>query len=186
MMQRRSICFLIFCAAAALPALANPARYDITPDQVALAVTNRGMQVSPDRVVLLTEVVASVATPELRVKSIDRMGPARAIARLECADSEQCLPFVVAIRLTQDNSRNFVSTASTFPAANARTKAAPIVVRAGSPALLLLNGAHVQISLGVICLDNGAPGQIVHATDRDRRQVYTARVTEDGILEGRL
>lgn len=167
MMQRRSIFFLVFCTAAALPALGSPVRYAITADQVAAAVANQGMQVSPDQVVLLTGVVAHVAAPELKVKSVDRMGPQRAIARLECADSGQCLPFVVSIRLAENGSTDLVSapTHSSLPA-RSQFRPAPIVVRAGSTAILLLNGVHVHISLAVICLENGTPGQLIRATDR--------------------
>jgi hypothetical protein len=187
MIQRRSIFSLLLCTAVALPALANPARYAITAGQVAAAVANQGMQVSPDQVVLLTGVVANVAAPELKVKSIDRMGPERAIARLECADSEQCLPFVVSIRLSANESADPVVAPSHFlQRASLQSRPAPIAVRAGSTVILLLDGPHVHISLTVICLENGAPGQTIRATDRDHRQFYMARVTQDGFLEGRL
>jgi hypothetical protein len=186
MKHRRSILFLVLCAAAVLPAFAVPARYVITPDQVAAAVTDHGMKVSPDQIVLLTGVVANVATPELTVKSIDRMGAQRAIARLECADSQQCLPFVVSIRVAANTGSATVSATPHLQAASFQAKPAPIAVRTGSSAILLLNGGHVHIRFGVICLENGAVGQTIHVTDRDRRLVYIARVTQDGVLEGRL
>jgi hypothetical protein len=135
---------------------------------------------------LLSGVLANVAAPELRVKSIDRAGNQRAIARLECADSEQCLPFVVALRLGRTESAEPVSPSLQRTAPIPRTRPAALAVRAGAPATLLLEGPHVQINLNVICLENGAPGQTIHVTDRDRRQVYTAQVLQDGIVEGRL
>ncbi len=186
MKQCRLILFLVVSIAAALPAVANPAHYAITAEQVAAAVNNQGMQISPDQVVLLTGVVANVAAPRLTVKSIDRTGPERAIARIECADAAQCLPFVVSIRLNAGESDEVPSTSSRLLSTSSQAKPAPIVVRAGSPAILLLDGAHVHVSLGVICLDNGAVGQIVRATDRDRRQIFIARVAQSGVLEGRL
>jgi hypothetical protein len=186
MTRYKPIFFLILCAAAALPALAGPARYVITAEQAAAAVTAAGVQVAPDRILLLTEVVANVAAPALKVTSIDRMSPERAIARIECADAQQCLPFMVSIHLTESNGADSLAAASRLLQASVRGKPAPLAVRAGSAAILLLNGAHVHISLGVICLENGSVGQTIRATDRDRHQIYIARVTQDGVLEGRL
>jgi hypothetical protein len=186
MKQRWSILSLILSAAAALPALAGTAHYAITAEQVAAAVNSQGAQISPDQIALLTGVVANVAAPRLTVKSIDRMGPERAVARLECADTEQCLPFIVSIRLNTGANSDVVSTLSRSTPTSSQTRPAPIVVRAGSPTILLLNGPHVQITLGVICLDNGAVGQTIRATDRDRRQIFTAHVMQGGVLEGRL
>jgi hypothetical protein len=187
MIQRKSISFLVFFVVVALPALASPARYAITAEQVATAVTGQGVHVSPDQVVLLTRVVAQVDAPKLIVKSVDRVGPERAIARLECADSEQCLPFIVSIRMAGSKNADLIAAPSNFlPSARSQTRPARIAVRAGSQAILLLDGPHVHISLAVICLENGAPGQTIRATDQDHRQIYTVRVTQDGILEGRL
>jgi hypothetical protein len=188
MMQRNLFFSLVLFCAAALPAAAAGAgRYAITAGQIAAAVTGHGIQVSPDQVTFLSSVMAHVESPDLKVKSIDPMGGQRAIARLECSDSRQCLPFVVSL--------HFEQTANAQPAPPDIPRPAPviaqathsaIVLRAGSPAVLLLNGAHVHISLPVICLDSGAPGQTIRVTDRDRRLVYTGKVTENGILEGRL
>jgi hypothetical protein len=186
MMQRSSIVFLVLFAAVALPSLAAPGRYAVTAQQVAAAVSNQAVQVSPDQVTLLSGVVANVAAPELRVKSIDRAGDQRAVARMECADSEQCLPFIVALHLGHGESVDPASPSSQRSAPVSQPRPAAFAVRAGSPATLLLDGPHVHINLNVICLENGAPGQIIHVTDRDRRQVYTAQVVQDGILEGRL
>lgn len=187
MRQRNSILSVVLGAAVALPVLAAPGRYAISAGQIAAAVTNYGMQVSPDQVNLLAGVVANVAAPELKIKSIDPAGSQRAIARLECVDSEQCLPFIVSIQLAQGGIPASVSAPSHGSLASpSQNRPAAVIIRAGSPAILLLDGAHVHISLAVICLDNGALGQTVRATDKDHRQTYMARVSQDGTLEGRL
>ena len=186
MKQYRLILSLVVSIGAALPALANPAHYAITAGQVAASVNGQGLQISPEQIVLLTGVVASVPAPRLAVKSIDRMGPERAIARMECVDAQQCLPFVVSIRLNAGDATDTVSPLSRSLPPSSQVKPAPVVVRAGSPTILQLNGTHVHITLSVICLDNGAVGQTVRATDHDRRQIYTARVVQGGVLEGRL
>jgi len=185
MIRHKSIAVLALFTAVALPSLATPGRYAVTAEQVAAAVSNQAVPVSPDQITLLSGVVATVAIPELRVTSVSREGDQRAIARLECADSSQCLPFVVALRVDHFTSA-YRAPVSSQRAAATRYRPADFAVRAGSAATLLLDGPHVHINLNVICLENGAPGQIIHATDRDRRQVYTAQVVQDGILEGRL
>ena len=50
--------------------------------------------------------------------------------------------------------------------------------------ILLLEGTHVHITLPVICLENGAMGQIIHVSSPDRRQFYTAQVARRRIAAG--
>jgi hypothetical protein len=183
MKQPRSILFLMFAACAVLPAATASMRYAITAERIAEAVSMTGAQVVPEQVILPATIVASVPYPRLSVKSIDRTGDERATARLECAIPEQCLPFIVTLRMTADPS---VESSHGRSTAILQSKASPPAVRAGSPATLLLEGAHVHITISVICLESGAPGKTIRATDRDRRQVYTAQVVRDGLLEGRL
>lgn len=186
MMHRRSILVLAVCVAPALPAVASAPRYAITADQVVAAVADRGMQLSPDQVTFFTNVVSSVSAPDLTVKSIDQMGAQRAVARIECADSRQCLPFVVSLNLNQAEQAELAASSARPSRMAAQARPSPVLLRAGSPAVLQLDGSHVHIRLTVICLDNGTLGQTIRATDHDRKLVYTARVTEGGVLEGRL
>jgi hypothetical protein len=184
MIRRASLLFSIVVAAAALPALAAPGRYAITVERIAAAVSSSGVQVSPDQVTLFTGVVSSVADPELKVASIDRAGQQRAIARMECSSSQQCLPFVVALKVKDGGS---IEIASTRPASPVSTfRPVTFAVRQGSTTALYLDGDHVHISLSVICLENGAPGQTIRATSQDRHQTYTVQVASNGTLRGRL
>jgi hypothetical protein len=183
MMQLRPILSWIFIAMAALPAAAAPRRYAITTERIAAALSNGGVPVLPEQVTLPANVVASTADPVLKVMSIDRAGGQRALARLECASSQQCLPFIVTLRVSMEP-------AEASPRVQAAVFSSPRpstpLVRAGSPATLHLEGAHIHISLSVICLENGAMGQTIRATSKDRHQVYTVQVVRDGVLEGRL
>jgi len=182
MMQRKSIQCGLLLVAGALPAAAA-ARYAITTDQVAAAVRAGGIAVSPGQVSLMTNVVSSVADPELKLKSIDRAGDERVFARIECATTKQCLPFMVTLR-TNVAAQAMAETPQLPPAANVR-HTTPLV-HAGSTVQMKLEGPHVHITLSVICLQNGAAGQTVHATSLDRKQVYSAQVLNEGVLEGRL
>lgn len=171
-------------AAAALSALAAAGRYDITTEHIAAAVTNSGVQIAPGQVTLFTNVVSNVANPELKVQSIDRSGDGQAIARMACADSTQCLPFMVTLRVSSGTN---LEIASNRPAPySSAYKPAQFVVRQGATTALYLDGTHVHISLSAICLENGAPGQTIRATSLDRHQTFTAQVASDGTLRGRL
>lgn len=184
MMRRISYLSLIVLAAAALPALAAPGRYAITTAQIAEAVSSNGMQISPEQVTLFTSVVASVANPELKVQSIDRAGGQGVIARIACTESGQCLPFLVALHVKDGETYQAAPSRSTPAVSMSRPSA--IAVRQGATTALFLDGMHVHISLSVICLENGAPGQMIRATSLDRNQVFMVRVAGDGTLRGRL
>jgi len=179
----RSALFLAL-AVTALPALAAPGRYAITTERIAAAVSGNGVQVTPEQVTLFTGVVASVANPELKVQSIDRSGDGQAIARIVCADTAQCLPFLVTLRVANAASIEIASNRPAYYAATSRP--AQFVVRQGARTALYLDGAHVHISLSAISLENGVPGQLIRATSLDRRQVFTVQVAGDGTLRGRL
>ena len=45
---------------------------------------------------------------------------------------------------------------------------------------------RVHIRLSVICLQNGAPGQMIRVTGKDRKLVFTAQVIDGNLLKGRL
>lgn len=183
MIRFNSTLTCMLAAAMALPAVAAPGRYAISPERIASAVSSAGMQVSPDQVTLLTNVVASAQNPRLKVISIDRAYGSRAIARLECASRDQCLPFLV--KLDVGGAAASAPAASALLSTSSAHSSAP-VVHSGAPATLLLEGPHVHITLPVICLENGALGQSIRAATRDHRLTYTARVVRDGVLEGTL
>ena len=189
MTKQGLISALILGAAIAAPAAPAPGHSAITPAQIAAAISAAGMQIGVDQVVLLTDVVATTASPRLKVKSIEPWGDGRMRARLECAASEQCLPFYVAIRVGQVTSSRQEMTAldpSSAEALGTRIDPKSFVVRAGSPATLLLDGAHVHIRIAVVCLENGAPGQTIRVASKDHRQTYTARVVDEAVLRASL
>jgi hypothetical protein len=182
MTRTRLTIFVMLIATAALPLTAAPGRYAIRAEQVARALSTNGAQVTPDQVDLPANVVASVAEPVLKVKSIDRADERRLFARLECVSTQQCLPFIVTVHLAGPLQPTTTASGLT----NARMAPAIPVVRAGSAATLLLEGTHVHIRLPVVCLESGAAGQTIRAASPDRKQFYTVQVVREGVLEGRL
>jgi len=165
-------------ASASLPVADAAGRSVITAEQVAAALSRRGMPVTIDQLTLLSNAVANTDSPELEVKSIKRLDDRRAAVRLECASSEQCLPFMVALRLDQGQIE--------FPESTIDNRPKSIAVHNGSKATLHLEGTHIHIALIVICLENGSIGQTIRVTSLDRHKVYTARVASDELLEGAL
>ena len=178
---------LFLSAAMALPAVAASARNTITAEQVAAAINGAGMKVSADQVVILADVMATDSSPKLKVESMERWGDHQMKFRLDCVKAGECLPFFVAVRWSQaepvpsvfaDHSSTAISLAK--PDSNS------FIVRAGSPAVLLLEGDHIHIQLPVVCLQNGAIGQTIRVASPDHRQTYMAAVGEDAVLRGKL
>jgi len=175
--------------AMAVPAAAAPGRVLITTDQVAAAISAAAMVVSPEQVTLLTEVVARSDAPALKVESIEPWGIHRIKVRLGCTDQDECLPFYVAVRFDQASGAKAASSHSDeTPGVNFRTSQGPqsFVVRAGSRAVLLIDGGHVHVRLNVVCLENGAAGQNIRVECKDPRQTFVAKVVNGGVLRGSL
>ena len=61
-----------------------------------------------------------------------------------------------------------------------------VSIKQGAPAILLLDGEHVHVTLSVICLESGTPGQKIRVTTGDRKQIYLAEVVDANRLKGTL
>jgi hypothetical protein len=179
--------WLLFAAASSV--MAEQGHYAISPAQIAATVNRYGIGIAPDQVRLLTGVVATTNAPRLTVRSIQPWGNERMMARLECENREQCLPFLVGLEMGPANGSQMGPKSST-PSGNAATNEAAspkaYLLRKGAPATLQLDSERVHIRISVICLENGAPGQTIRVTGIDHRLVYTARVMDGGLLLGRL
>jgi hypothetical protein len=172
---------VIGLAAAAFPAMAATARVAINPAQVAGAISNAGIKISPEQVTLLTDVVANQTDPTLVVESMERWGDNRMKVRMNCANSE-CLPFFVAVQWGQNEP-----TPAAFASRGVGTGASkPIVLHAGSTATLILDSDHVHIKLPVICLESGTVGQTIRVASKDRRQTFTAQIGDPAALKGTI
>jgi hypothetical protein len=172
-------------AVAASSALGTSPRYPISKQQVAAAVSNMGVDVAPEQVTLLADVVATTGAPRLTVRSMQRWGNQKMVARLECESSDQCLPFLVSLKMNPGEDTGSVPPQGYVPIVST-SAAKHFVVKSGTPATLMLEGQRVHIRLNVICLESGATGQTIRVTDRDHKVVYHAQVVDGGLLQGRL
>jgi len=177
----------IFAMTLGVPLFAAAGSHSITTQQIAAAVNGAGLKISAEQVVLLTDVVATTSAPALQVESMEQWGERRMKVRIGCVNSGECLPFFVAVDWGSKDAGG-PADADRLPANVLRPNAGPksIVVRAGSPATLLLDGEHIHIKLSVICLENGTSGQTIRVSSMDHRLTYTAQVGEGAILRGRL
>lgn len=189
-MKRFNLTFaLSIFAAMALPAAAAPARASITAEQVAAAISASAMAVSPEQVTLLTEVVSKSNSPELTVQSIESWGSHRIKVRLGCADHEDCLPFYVAVHFDSESGGHPAAAHTEEPSSvdsRASQGSQAFVLRAGSRAILLIDGGHVHVRLNVVCLENGAAGQRIRVECKDPRQTYVAKVMDGAVVRGSL
>lgn len=196
MMHNRLLPGLTATLLMALPAAAATGHYAIGSDRVAAAMSSFGMQVTPGQIAMMNDAVATTPAPQLQIQSVQRWPGNRVVVRVACAIQQECLPFFVSVRLDQQapaiNSaaapaltRVAASVPSEFQAPPPH-QSAKAGVRSGQSAVLLIDGLHIHIRVAVVCLDNGAIGQTVHATDVHHQQAYLAQVVGDGILRGRL
>jgi hypothetical protein len=166
-------------AALTRPAYAASEHFAIRAESIAAAISDMGTQVLPEQVTF----------PRLRVRSMEKSNDHRMTIRMECENSEECLPFYVGLRLSASNeSLLAASVARIQPRANLVNNgySKTVTVRKGSTATLLLDSDRVHIRFPVVCLENGVPGQKIRVTGVDRRQVYMAEVIDGTLLKGRL
>lgn len=179
----------VFVAATALLAAAQaaPVRYTITAEQISIAINDMGMSVTPLQVKLLTQVRATTVAPRLKVESIQRSGNKTAIVRMGCGDSAECLPFFVKAELNQNGGRESTPSSGVQALPNSpRAAPKPPVMRAGSQAVLLLEGERVHIRIPVVSIENGALGQKIRVRASGNRQIYVAEVVDSASLKGSL
>ena len=153
----------------------------LSTQQVARVVSLNAIQVSPSQIHFLSAVTSRHVDPALDLVSIGPWSQHTMKARLVCHDRSECLPFYVAVQVDTPNVREG------WPkvlALQPQAKRPPPVVRVGAEATLLLSGDKLQITIPVICLENGEIGRNIRVTTRDRKQIYKAEVVSASLLKG--
>jgi hypothetical protein len=179
--------FWIAMAALSVAANAAPARYPISAGQIADAFTQIGMSVTAEQITLPAEVVATTATPDLKIRSVQPMADHSTVVRLECGSRAECVPFFVKLTLGMNGDEAVGADRNGRPLP-IRLELQPsrkeILVRAGSTAVLLLDGEHIHIQIPVTCLANGGLGDKIRA--RENGRVFTGEVVDTGVLKANL
>ncbi|MDQ2844715.1 MAG: hypothetical protein M3Y72_27470 [Acidobacteriota bacterium] len=189
MIHYRAVGITILLAALSLPAQAASGREAITAVQIAAAIEDAGIKASAAQITLLSDVVAKTSAPALKVMSIREGAGNLATVRMGCVLRDECLPFIVTVRRSQKDYSSRVPVIAEQQLSRRLPLDAPkskVVLRTGSPAILLLDGRHVHIRIAVVCLENGSIGQTIRVTGKGRAQTYMAEVCSDGLLRGTL
>lgn len=180
-----SILFSAVLAIAALPAVAAE-QYPISAGQVAAEINRMGMPVSAGQITMLADVSAATQNPALKVRSIQPQNGGGVLVRLECERAGQCLPFFVRVQTTSSGAiANTNEPARAVLPSRFSSPQLPLL-KSGSTATLLLEGDHVHITIPVISLQNGVPGQTIRVSSPDHRKTYSAQVVNATLLRGRL
>ncbi len=180
---------LLGAAFALQAATASASQAAIEKSTVAAAMCDAGIDVSMDRIIFLTGAIGQIKDPRLRVETAERWGEDKIRVRMACVEAQQCIPFFVAAQWDQKDALPVLSQATApyvSTMAVVAASARPDVVHVSSPAMLELDGRHIHIWTSVICLEEGAIGQTIHATSKDGRQAYRAEVVGPGELRGAL
>jgi hypothetical protein len=162
--------------------------YAISASAVASTISGTGVSVNSDQITFPTTVVATTPAPMLMVRSVERLNDVRLLARLECINSDECLPFFVDVRVQQRNDAQIATLAGSGsrPLTPTQPNRGALAVRSGSQVILLLDDDHVHVRIQAICLQGGAPGQMIRVTDRDHRLVYLAQVIDSAVVKGKI
>ena len=188
---------------------AQAARFPVTPEQVSLAMQERDWPMSGVQIRLAATVTATSVQPSLKIDSVALRPGHEALLRMACRVHTECLPFFASAVWPVDapmpnllakieNKTGSVSSSHTTNAVSAGTPEslagslsatnAPVspVIRAGSSAMLLLEGTRIHIRLHVVFAQSGHVGDTVRVTTPDRKQVYLAEVLAPDLLKGEL
>ncbi len=159
-------------------------RFALTPEQVARALSNGGMQTGDHQVSLPARVVATEPSPMLDILSVEPIGkaqvahsPSRSRVKLACHLSGECLPFYAIVTWSE-------TTASPVGRNGVFNPTTEVTMRAGTRATLVLDDHRSHIQVAVISLENGVVGHRIRVTSPDHKQVYFGEVVSANLLTG--
>jgi hypothetical protein len=177
---------LLTCSAICSAAEPGAKRFPVTQQMVLKAMKSRRMPVDGLQVALSAEITASVPNPDLEVQSVSVTGTRRAMLRLACKSSAECIPFYISAAWPEGSDP--VSLPSPAPAQQTRTltqgSQAPVALRAGTPATLTIDDDRLHIQLRVITLQSGSEGERIRVATPDRRKAFVAEVLSSSLLKG--
>jgi Chaperone for flagella basal body P-ring formation len=107
---------------------------------------------------------------------------------LRCVQSEDCLPFLLWVRvpraLAAQMAESSSGSARGLPALE--TKGTERVVKSGQSATLIWDQAGIRVVLPVTCLDAGSLGEFVRVRLKSAPRILRAKVSGEGMLRASL
>lgn len=133
------------------------------------------------------DIATSMVHPALEVRSAHWDAAQRLYLLLRCAHARDCNEFLVSFRPPE----SLISKYQLKPASNSKhestaTSSAPILVSSGHKARLVLQSDGMQISLQVICLENGREGETIRVRESGSFRVFRAQVLSRDLLWSRF
>ena len=196
----------------ALFAQGVPARFPVTPAQVADAMGAAQLPSAGAEIRIAARISSAVADPLLQVQSMSLLSSHTAQLRIVCQNHFDCVPFYVSVvwpeeseditvpaalsRTPPQSKRPPVAVSATpnSPSLNDRPAAEHTVggpkpeptLRNGTQATLLMEDGRSHIRVKVVCLESGVTGDRVRVATTDRKRAYTAEVLTPTTLKGSL
>ena len=178
---------LVLLLGTIFPAVAQTqaGRIAISPQRVASAMAQAGWNVSPERVKFLSQVTAAAGDTRLQVVQVTRWQEGQLKVELRCHDPHACLPFYVLVskRGTADSSGQTGAADTDGEQSALEVAAEKPLVRSGDPATLTFTNKGLNITMPVICLENGHRGQKIRVASTDHRRFYKAEIVGPGLLK---
>jgi hypothetical protein len=167
----------------------SPERSIISPERVIRALGQAGLSAKAGDVEFLSSVSSVAQNPQLSVVNVSRWRRDDLKVRLRCRSNRECLPFYVVLRNANakkipDNLLAAAQTNSVPEQKPLRKPAEKPLVRGGQRATLVLKNHDLRITIPVICLENGARGEVIRLSSPDRKQKYAGEVVAAGLLQG--
>ncbi len=157
--------------------------------QIAVAISTSQVQVSPEQIKPLANVVATQPSPRLDVVSAEAWGQRRSKVRIACHEARECLPFWVAVNWPDEISARQAVVAwerSNRNSMRVLAKRQAPVLRAGQATTMVVDSGRVHLQLPVICLQNGVIGRTIRVSTRDHKQVFAAEVISSDMVKGKI
>jgi len=163
-------------------------RYRIAEADVTKELSAIGLNVGASQVHFPAYISSATETPKLEILAAGASGANQVRLELSCPTASECLPFFATVDVEEPDLfsaevrlkiRNAITPnrQPTLPSKEAR-------LTVGSHAVLVIRDGHVDIHLQVLAIDSGAIGQQVRVCTLDRKKIFRATVTGEGIVTG--
>lgn len=154
------------------------------------ALSERGIEIKASDVALLTSVSSTSPFPALDVVSIAAVegqtagvDHSRSMVRVACHDSGECLPFYAVVNWGESlrvGGGAFRTGSSRSPA----KAPAPMVMRSGARATLLMEDGRAHVEISVVSLESGEVGKTVRVQTPDRKRTFSGEIVSASLLKG--
>lgn len=154
------------------------------------ALAERGVKVESRDVALLATVVSRNPAPALDVLSWAVVeGHAagsehpRSMVRVACHEAGECLPFYAVVNWADGAGVSSGAARSEIFRRGVRA-GAPMVMRSGARATLLMEDGRAHVEISVVSLESGEVGKTVRVQTPDRKRTFSGEIVSASLLKG--